>query len=194
MGEISATMTKKKKKKGRPSLLDLQKRSLKQQQQQQNPNFENPNSLIASHRRSTRRNPTLNEPDWINGDDDDDDDDERKQKKHKLLLGLNSQQNTNSNHHYPFSSANSLGPNPSFGSDGANPETAQKRRKISDACLGSDDMVIIDSCDCFQFIFFGFLKSSAFLKSRLFFWFYLLQFLELIVFALVGDRICLNGD
>ncbi|KAJ9186334.1 hypothetical protein P3X46_001917 [Hevea brasiliensis] len=139
MGEVAATMTKKKKKKGRPSLLDLQKRSLKQQQQQQNPNFKNPNSLIASnttsHRRSTRRRPNLDEPDWINGDEDDDDEDERKEKKHKLLLGLNSQQNNsnnddnNNNHHYPISSANSLGPNPSYVSDGANPEAALKRRK-----------------------------------------------------------------
>ncbi|XP_027354384.1 uncharacterized protein LOC113864634 isoform X2 [Abrus precatorius] len=67
MGEVSETMTKRKKK-GRPSLLDLQKRSLKKQQQKhrQNPNLTNSYSNV------------------------DDDDDERKQKKHKLLVGLNS--------------------------------------------------------------------------------------------------------
>ncbi|TKY75332.1 Bromodomain and PHD finger-containing protein 3 [Spatholobus suberectus] len=70
MGEVSETMTKRKKK-GRPSLLDLQKRSLKKeqqkQQQQQNPNSHSNN--VVPH---------------------DDDDDERKEKKHKLLVGLNS--------------------------------------------------------------------------------------------------------
>ncbi|KAF2310232.1 hypothetical protein GH714_007329 [Hevea brasiliensis] len=139
MGEIAATMTKKKKKKGRPSLLDLQKRSLKQQQQ--NPNFKSPNSLLNAHNRlSTRRNPNLDEPDWINGDGEDDDD-ERKEKKHKLLLGLNSQQsNNNGNHHYPISSADSQGLNPSYGPDDDNPEVALKRRKISASRLGSDDM------------------------------------------------------
>ncbi|KAK7351811.1 hypothetical protein VNO77_11522 [Canavalia gladiata] len=67
MGEVSETMTKRKKK-GRPSLLDLQKRSLKKQQRQ-NPNLTNSHSNV------------------------DDDDDERKEKKHKLLVGLNSHLN-----------------------------------------------------------------------------------------------------
>ncbi|XP_050212848.1 uncharacterized protein LOC126664488 [Mercurialis annua] len=85
MGEMEAgeMATKKRKKKGRPSLLDLQKRSLKlQQQQQQIPDFKNPNSLnVSSTVRSNRRIP--------NSLNDFDDDDERAQKKHKLLLGLN---------------------------------------------------------------------------------------------------------
>ncbi|KDP36784.1 hypothetical protein JCGZ_08075 [Jatropha curcas] len=150
MGEIAGTMTKKKKKKGRPSLLDLQKRSLKQQQrqqqqqQQQNPNFKNPNSLnasyLTSHRRSTRRNPNLDSKEWVSGGTDDDDD-ERKEKKHKLLLGLNSQQNdNNNNHHYPIASANSLGLNSLYVSDGDKPEAALKKPKISAARLGSDEM------------------------------------------------------
>ncbi|CAO2813888.1 unnamed protein product [Amaranthus hypochondriacus] len=71
MGKI---VEKRKKKKGRPSLLDLQKRSLKQQQEQQNhlkkqqfnnkpinPKFQNPNPNSSSIvRRSTRRNPNPN--------------------------------------------------------------------------------------------------------------------------------------
>ncbi|KAK7409864.1 hypothetical protein VNO78_00232 [Psophocarpus tetragonolobus] len=85
MGEVSETMTKRKKK-GRPSLLDLQKRSLKKEQQQRQniPNSTNSrsnnNSAVPHH---------------------DDDDDERKEKKHKLLVGLNSHL------HHPTLSPNS---------------------------------------------------------------------------------------
>ncbi|KAL2346174.1 hypothetical protein Fmac_000174 [Flemingia macrophylla] len=71
MGEVSETVTKRKKK-GRPSLLDLQKRSLRKEQRQ------NPNSHPA--------NANAN----VNAANVDDDDDERKEKKHKLLVGLNS--------------------------------------------------------------------------------------------------------
>ncbi|OVA00623.1 Bromodomain [Macleaya cordata] len=106
-----------KKKKGRPSLLDLQKRRLQQEQEQQqqqqlqkrnskpNPNFRN--SIIPnSNRRPTRRNPNHNEiseaPERIdavedNGDEDEDDDDDdeengkRKEKKLKFVLRLPSQ-------------------------------------------------------------------------------------------------------
>lgn len=72
MGKIVEKKTKKKK--GRPSLLDLQKRSLKQQQEQQqlqkqkqfrnktkNPKIQNPSpNSSAGIRRSTRRNPNPN--------------------------------------------------------------------------------------------------------------------------------------
>ncbi|KAK1297083.1 Transcription factor GTE10 [Acorus calamus] len=87
---------KKKKKKGRPSLLDLQKRSLRQQQQQQqelqekqnpNPYIRNPNP--NSTRRSTRRNPNI-EPEAAEDDEDDDDEggSKRREKKLKLVLRL----------------------------------------------------------------------------------------------------------
>ncbi|XP_004300389.1 PREDICTED: uncharacterized protein LOC101304290 [Fragaria vesca subsp. vesca] len=66
-----------KKKKGRPSLLDLQKRFL---QQQQNPHFLNPTSAASARVPATRR---------ANPNPSDDDDDERAKKKHKLLLGIN---------------------------------------------------------------------------------------------------------
>ncbi|XVF74107.1 hypothetical protein PTKIN_Ptkin13bG0033700 [Pterospermum kingtungense] len=151
-GEIAAeTMTRKKKKKGRPSLLELQKRCLKQQQhqqqhqqslQQKTPNLVNPNSSSTnSNRRSTRRNPNLDGvssiPDSISGGDDDDDD-ERQQKKHKLLLGLNSSRN---HLHYLIPS----GPNSaSYGSDsnadGDDPEASIKRRKLATLRPGSDQM------------------------------------------------------
>ncbi|KAJ4827494.1 hypothetical protein Tsubulata_027972 [Turnera subulata] len=113
MGERAAAETNrmtKRKKKGRPSLLDLQKRSLKLEQQQQqqqqqqqlqrkqNPNSkQNPNppppplnqspsnaSSSGPRRRSTRHQDEDND-----NDDEDDDEDQRKAKKHKLLLGLN---------------------------------------------------------------------------------------------------------
>ncbi|XP_048430892.1 uncharacterized protein LOC103955527 [Pyrus x bretschneideri] len=71
-----------KKKKGRPSLLDLQKRALLQQQQQdQTPN---------PRRLSTRRNPTpLGSSPPSNSLSDADADDERAKKKHKPLLAFN---------------------------------------------------------------------------------------------------------
>lgn len=80
-----------KKKKGRPSLSNLRKRNLDQQEQEQetlippNPNFNTPGSR--------RSKPNTNNPngispgsDWISGDDDDDD--ERKEKKVKLVVRL----------------------------------------------------------------------------------------------------------
>ncbi|KAL1190037.1 Histone acetyltransferase GCN5 [Cardamine amara subsp. amara] len=84
MGEVadnSNTLTKKKKK-GRPSLLDLQKRALKQQQllHEQDLRSTNPNSAGRSN--LIRRNSNL--------DQASDDDDERRDKKHRLLHGLNS--------------------------------------------------------------------------------------------------------
>ncbi|CAK7346021.1 unnamed protein product [Dovyalis caffra] len=142
-GEIADTTMKKKKKKGRPSLLELQKRSLKQQQlqEQKSPNsLKNPNSLnsdsILPNRRSTRRSSNSYAPEWIDGDDDEDDDedDERKEKKHKLLRGLNPQKNNVQN-------SNSLGPsNSDSNADGGNHEEGIRRRKISDVRVGSDDL------------------------------------------------------
>ncbi|KAD7477114.1 hypothetical protein E3N88_00250 [Mikania micrantha] len=73
MGKVGGPTPAKKKKKGRPSLLDLQKRALDIQNQ---------------HRRSNRRNP--NSTSGSVGEDEyyDDDDDERKQKKVKLVVRL----------------------------------------------------------------------------------------------------------
>ena len=148
MGEEADPTMKKKKKKGRPSLLELQKRSIKQQQLQQttpislkNPNPLNSNSVLPN-RRSARRSSNSYAPEWIDGDDDEDDDedDERKEKKHKLLRGLNSQKNNNQN-------SNSSSPSNLHGSDsnagGGNQEDGIRRRKISAVRLGSDDLVII---------------------------------------------------
>ncbi|KAJ6414320.1 hypothetical protein OIU84_007023 [Salix udensis] len=145
MGEVADPTMKKKKKKGRPSLLELQKRSLKQQQVQQttpislkNPNSPNSNPALPN-RRSSRRSSNSYAPEWIDGDDDEDDDedDERKEKKHKLLRGLNSQKNNNQN-------SNSLSPSSFKGSDsnagGGNQEDGIRRRKISAVRLGSDDL------------------------------------------------------
>ncbi|KAJ7957976.1 Bromodomain-containing protein [Quillaja saponaria] len=139
MGEVPETMTKKKKKKGRPSLLDLQKRSLKQLQQQQNPksidSTPNPSHRITG--RNSTPDPTHQSPEWIAADDDDD---ERKKKKHKLLLGLNP------HHPYPTLSANSVSLNSgSCGSDsnqdGDDPEANHKRRRANANFYGSDQTV-----------------------------------------------------
>lgn len=150
-GEIAAETMTRKKKKGRPSLIELQKRSLKQQQeqeqhqhqqslQQKNPNLINPISSINSNTRSTRRNPNIDggspPPDWIAGGDDDD---ERQQKKHKLLLGLNSYRN---HQHYPTPLAPNLA---IFGSDsnanGEDSDASLKRLKLTTLSSGSDQMV-----------------------------------------------------
>ncbi|KAF3486058.1 hypothetical protein F2Q69_00054851 [Brassica cretica] len=101
MGEVAETVTRKKK--GRPSLLDLQKRAIKQQQLQKLHDGhrsapKNPNSLNSGSR-SKRRNPNRNR---ISSDDDgeeEDDDDERREKKQRLLRGLN----THSRRHSPNS-------------------------------------------------------------------------------------------
>ncbi|KAM0945181.1 putative chromatin remodeler Bromodomain family [Dioscorea sansibarensis] len=88
---------KKRKKKGRPSLIDLQKRSLRLQQEQQSPNpSPNYNTKFTSpppHRRITRRNPNPEpEPDRQEEEDEDDEDGtsggKRKEKKLKLVLKL----------------------------------------------------------------------------------------------------------
>ncbi|KAJ7966979.1 Bromodomain-containing protein [Quillaja saponaria] len=126
-GEVPETMTKKKKK-GRPSLLDLQKRFLEQQQQQPNPNFID--SISTPSRRNTRRNSipdsTHPSPECLAADEED----ERIKKKHKPLLGLKTL------------SANSLSLNSgSCGSDsnqdGDDPEANHKRRRYH----GSDQTV-----------------------------------------------------
>ncbi|KAL2925206.1 Bromodomain and PHD finger-containing protein 3 [Bienertia sinuspersici] len=93
MGKI--VEKKRKKKKGRPSLLDLQKRSLKQQQQLQKQQLRNnkiPNSKIqnpspnssAGVRRSTRRNPNPSS----DADEELPTSGKRRQKKLKLVLKL----------------------------------------------------------------------------------------------------------
>ncbi|XP_010534212.1 PREDICTED: bromodomain-containing protein 9 [Tarenaya hassleriana] len=142
MGEVAETMTKKKKK-GRPSLLDLQKRALKQQQQQRNRDeqpeehrsgFKNPNSSRRSTRRSSNPNGVSVDSSWIDGYDDVDideiDDDERREKKHRLLHGLNS----HAHRHSPNSQSANLD------DPGENPEKSVGRRKIGAGVHGSDDM------------------------------------------------------
>ncbi|EEF41474.1 bromodomain-containing protein [Ricinus communis] len=116
MGKIMEK--RKKKKKGRPSLLDLQKRTLKEQQQRQQQQSQNPNisksknsTLNSSHnyksatqslRRSTRRNPTSSKEEEEGRDEDDEEEEEeeddavellingkkRREKKLKLVLKL----------------------------------------------------------------------------------------------------------
>ncbi|KAI4352691.1 hypothetical protein L6164_006915 [Bauhinia variegata] len=138
MGDASETMRMKKKKKGRPSLLDLQKRSLKNQQQQQKERQKQnlTNTYSNQNRRPTRRNPvpdfTHSAPNGTDGDGNNgDDDDERKQKKHKLLVGLNSHR-----HH------TTLSPDPlaadSNNDDGDDPDATRKRRKINVVYEGSN--------------------------------------------------------
>ncbi|GMI91398.1 bromodomain-containing protein 1 [Hibiscus trionum] len=133
-GEMAAETTRKRKKKGRPSLLELQKRSLKQQLQeplQKTPNLINPNSSINSTRRSARRLTNLNGGSPVSGGDEDDEDD-RQQKKHKLLVGFSS---SRSHQHYPIPSAhNSASHGSDSNADGDEPDA----RKFTTVKPGSD--------------------------------------------------------
>ncbi|XP_057965978.1 uncharacterized protein LOC131156366 [Malania oleifera] len=142
MGKV---VEKKKKKKGRPSLLDLQKRSLRQQQQQQEENlhtnnkpnsnpYSNPNyrATSLSSRRSTRRNPNPDPPDPHDAEDDDESTGgKRREKKLKFVLRLQR------------SSTNSASLNSGSGASDSNPEeevaaTNHKKRKINAIGGGSD--------------------------------------------------------
>ncbi|TYI82021.1 hypothetical protein E1A91_D05G193600v1, partial [Gossypium mustelinum] len=145
-GEIAAETMKKRKKKGRPSLLELQKRSLKQQrlQEPQQPQLllqNTPNSSINSNRRSTRRHANLNGGSPVSGSTsggDDDDDDDRLQKKHKPLLGFNS---SRTDQHYPIPSAlNSASYGSDSNADGDDPDVSLKRHKFTTVKPGSDQM------------------------------------------------------
>lgn len=144
MGKV---VERKKKKKGRPSLLDLQKRTLReqeeqlqqQQQQQQkrknnsarhsNPNYKTApaDSAKAPVRRSTRRNP--NPDDNEDEDDGEDEDDDvlagkRREKKLKLVLKLPPNQKSSAN----SASLNSGGSESNADGDNAAPEVDKKRK------------------------------------------------------------------
>ncbi|KAL5562340.1 hypothetical protein UlMin_032087 [Ulmus minor] len=146
MGKI---VERKKKKKGRPSLLDLQKRNLKEQQQeqefqQQHQKRNNSNSAPVSSdnyrtatpvRRSTRRNPIpeADSPEKGDaGDEDEDEDDElllagkRREKKLKLVLRLPPNQNSSLN----SGSLNSGGEDSVAEEDNA-ASISNKKRKIN---------------------------------------------------------------
>ncbi|PQM38976.1 uncharacterized protein Pyn_15006 [Prunus yedoensis var. nudiflora] len=144
MGKV---VERKKKKKGRPSLLDLQKRTLReqeqqlqqQQQQQQkrknnsaphsNPNYRTAptDSAKAPVRRSTARNP--NPDDNEDEDDGEDEDDDvsagkRREKKLKLVLKLPPNQKSSAN----SASLNSGGSESNADGDNAAPEVDKKRK------------------------------------------------------------------
>jgi hypothetical protein len=105
---LDTTRRRGRKKKGRPSLLDLQKRSLRLQKQQEeqdslkrkrrntNPNPSNSNPYLrfpnsASGRRSTRRKPN---PSTSDQDEDDDDEENTSRKEKKLRHVLDAASNS----------------------------------------------------------------------------------------------------
>ncbi|KAL6011954.1 hypothetical protein ACLOJK_002420 [Asimina triloba] len=136
MGKKTTADTKQKKKKGRPSLLDLQKRK---QLQNPNPNSRNPNPTPTLARRSTRRNPNpesdqiKEESQEVEEEEEEEDDGEesngkRKEKKLKLVLKVQ-----------PRSSPrNSSGGSDAASdrSDGFDEEGPLKKRKIN--AVGND--------------------------------------------------------
>ncbi|KAK1400318.1 Bromo domain-containing protein [Heracleum sosnowskyi] len=118
--ENSPEITKIKKKKGRPSFADLQKRNQSKQDQKTPPLSSSPNSNRRSRRNAS---PELGE---------DDDDDERKEKKVKLVVRLpqSNYQQQNEQHFDNLARSTS-----SFSEeeedDGENIEAAVKKRKIN---------------------------------------------------------------
>ncbi|XVE49599.1 hypothetical protein DITRI_Ditri01bG0094900 [Diplodiscus trichospermus] len=140
MGKV---VEKKRKKKGRPSLLDLQKRNLKEQQQnQQNskrnisapqitPNYDS--ATATPLRRSTRRNPNNSSGDYDDEDDEEEEEEltgkKRREKKLKLVLKL------------PSSQQKSPASSESRGSDSnleeSNAGSSHKKRKINSIGDGS---------------------------------------------------------
>ncbi|CAK9316067.1 unnamed protein product [Citrullus colocynthis] len=153
MGKV---VERKKRKKGRPSLLDLQKRNLKEQQEQEqqdqkqkqnhqtkrinnsttisNPNYASPTPL----RRSTRRNPNTDEltPEEVADDHEDAEYNEElagngREKKLKLVLRLHSQKSPVNS-----SSLNSCGSDSNAEGDG-NAASINKKRKIGSIGEGS---------------------------------------------------------
>ncbi|KAG6653662.1 uncharacterized protein LOC122310867 [Carya illinoinensis] len=151
--EMGKIVERKKKKKGRPSLLDLQKRTLKEQQQQQpqqpqqhqkrshssaphsTSDFRTaPSSAPTPLRRSTRRNPNPHED-----DDDDDEEDEfagrRREKKLKLVLRLPSQKSSPDSGASPNSSGSDSNAEDENESNAAS--NSGKKRKINAIGNGS---------------------------------------------------------
>ncbi|WJZ83598.1 hypothetical protein VitviT2T_003266 [Vitis vinifera] len=132
---------KKKKKKGRPSLLDLQKRSIKQEQEQEqlqqqkqnsnsNPNPNLKSSTVSSTpvRRSTRRNPNPDpeedENDTVAAAEDEEElSGRRREKKLKLVLRLPSQLNS--------ASLNSASCGSDSNAEEENVPASHKKRKIN---------------------------------------------------------------
>ncbi|XP_047329765.1 bromodomain-containing protein DDB_G0270170-like [Impatiens glandulifera] len=161
MGKVEEGVMKKRKKKGRPSLLDLQKRALggqdKQHLQTQTLISSKPN-LSVDNRRSTRRhsNPDETSPasDWVDDDgggeeeedeEYDDDDDERKEKKVKLVGRLppssSDQQHFNlsrSSANSPFSNSTPIVHQSSIDVD--NHEVSAKKQKIGAAGVRSGNL------------------------------------------------------
>ncbi|KAG1361075.1 cat eye syndrome critical region protein 2 [Cocos nucifera] len=140
MGTNNHVEPKRRKKKGRPSLLDLQKRSLRLQQQQarkKNPNPNpNPNpylrfpasSYSSTGRRATRRNPNPDpgaDADAAPDDDEDDDDStgRRREKKLRFVLRI------------PAHGANSVS-----GSDTDGAAAGARKRKIDEVAADRDEV------------------------------------------------------
>uniref|UniRef100_A0A1J3H705 Bromodomain and PHD finger-containing protein 3 n=1 Tax=Noccaea caerulescens TaxID=107243 RepID=A0A1J3H705_NOCCA len=137
MGEVADTLTKKKKK-GRPSFIEVQKRALKQQEllqqkkdapkEELRSGFKNPNSGSRYNRRKYYPNEASDE------DDDDDDyyDDKKRRKNQRLLHGFNSNDRLRSSN---------------LKSNGCDfDDNASIRRRIIGG-TGSDDKKIDDSKD-----------------------------------------------
>ncbi|KAK4787352.1 hypothetical protein SAY86_011185 [Trapa natans] len=137
--------TTKRKKKGRPSLLDIQKRIIKQQKLQEtlagNPNsHRTPDGTSNPSQRSSRRNHSSEglypSSEWNSGvDEDDDDDDERVRKKRKPLFGLDSQASNNLADS-PFTGEGPHGSSSNPRSDNHDVGPSGRKPSVGSDCLG----------------------------------------------------------
>ncbi|KAF8410647.1 hypothetical protein HHK36_003179 [Tetracentron sinense] len=150
---MGGKVVERKKKKGRPSLLDLQKRNLRQQDEQHqkqqnkrnfnpysNPNFTNP--IISNpnpNRRITRRNANSDgisaASQTIEDNDDDDENGKQREKKLKLVLRLPLHEQQRSSVNSP--SLNSRSYDSDSNAEDENGETPHKRQKINAVGDGS---------------------------------------------------------
>ncbi|KAK4804138.1 hypothetical protein SAY86_003955 [Trapa natans] len=144
MGKGAETTTKRKKK-GRPSLLDIQKRILKQQKLQEtftgSPDcYKTPGGTPNPSRRSSRRNTSSEglypSSEWVSGaDEDDDDDDERIRKKRKPLFGLDSQ-GPNNLADSPFTGAGPHGSSSNPSGDNHDVDPSGRKPSVGSDCQG----------------------------------------------------------
>ncbi|KAH0448296.1 hypothetical protein IEQ34_022096 [Dendrobium chrysotoxum] len=144
--KMGKTVETKRKKKGRPSLLDLQKRSLRLQQQQQkrnpnpnpnsnsNPYLRFPNTGGGTGRRSTRRNPIIEPVAEVHDDGEEDDGNigKRREKKLKLVLRIDDH------------SENSLRHSGSSGSESEGQGSGARRKRKIEAVGGGGDRLKVD--------------------------------------------------
>ncbi|XP_020600026.1 bromodomain-containing protein 9-like isoform X2 [Phalaenopsis equestris] len=141
---MGKTVERKRKKKGRPSLLDLQKRSLRLQEQQQkrnpnpnpnpNPYLRFPNTGAGTGRRSARRNPIIETVSDLHADGEEDEGNigKRREKKLKLVLRIDDHSENSPRHSGPS------------GTESEEEGSGSRRKRKIEAFDGGGDRLKVD--------------------------------------------------